>query len=411
MVNHEQTAASAGDPPAGVNLFDLLLVAAKYKRFILVTPIVVAALAAVVSMFLPQSYTATTKLLPPQQGQSPAAALLGQLGGFAALAGGVGGLKNPSDVYVAMLRSRTVADGIIRRFDLQKVYGDKTLTGTRRSLESATQINAGRDGLITIDVDDSEPKRAAALANAYAAELSRLTQTLAVTEASQRRLFLEKQLKAAKDGLSNAEVALKQTQERTGAIRLDEQGKALIDSLARLKAQVAAKEVQLTAMRSFATEANPELVLAQQELVGLRRELAKLEQRHPGGKGDVFLATESVPEIGLEYVRRLRDVKYHETMFELLAKQFEIARMEEARESSTVQVLDEAIEPEIRTKPRRKQIVLLAAVASLIGAILIAFAAETLTRPGGMLADPERLEAVKRQFAWRSRRRAGPSEV
>jgi uncharacterized protein involved in exopolysaccharide biosynthesis len=255
-------------PPAGdddeASLLDFLIVLAKHKKFIAGVTLGAAIVSAAVSLLLPNIYTGTAKVLPPQQSQSTAAMLLGQLGGLAGLAGGSVGIKNPNDLYVGMLKSRTVADNIIGRFDLQRLYDQETMVETRKEFASNSSITTGKDGLINIEFDDEDPKRAAAVANAYVEELDKLTQSLAVTEAAQRRLFFERQLKQAKDDLSNAEVALKVTQEQTGLIKLDDQGRAIIEAVAALRGQISAKEVELRAMRTFTTEHNPDYVRVRQ---------------------------------------------------------------------------------------------------------------------------------------------------
>ncbi|MBE0621244.1 MAG: lipopolysaccharide biosynthesis protein, partial [Burkholderiales bacterium] len=188
-----------------ISLLDLLIVLAKHKKLILGLPFFVAILAAIYSLFMPISYTATTKILPPLQGQSSASAMLAQLGGLAGLAAGAA--ANPSDVYVAMLKSRTVADNLIERFGLAQIYGGKYPSQVREKLTRATSIGSSKDGIITIQVGDGDPKRAADVANAYVDELEKLSQVLAVTEASRRRLFFERQFAQAKDNLAKAEAA------------------------------------------------------------------------------------------------------------------------------------------------------------------------------------------------------------
>jgi uncharacterized protein involved in exopolysaccharide biosynthesis len=327
--------------------------------------------------------------------------MLAQLGGLAGAAGGALGIKNPNDLYVGMLKSRTLADSLIQRFELQKVYDAKTMFDTRKELDTNTKITSGKDGIITIDFDDKDPRRAATVANAYVEELYKLTQTLAVTEASQRRLFFEKQLALAKDHLASAEVALRQTQERTGLIKLDEQGRAIIESVARLRAEIAAKEVQLGAMRTFATENNPDYVMVGRQLGGLRAQLAKLEKTNTAGEGDIFVPTGKVPEVGLEYVRKVRDVKYHEVLFELLAKQYEIARVDEARDTSIIQVLDKAIEPEKKSKPKRLLIVILTALVVGFLAVIWAFVREAGERARQNPQQAERLNLLRRYLLGR----------
>jgi tyrosine-protein kinase Etk/Wzc len=380
-----------------ISLLDLAIILAKHKKLILGLPLAAAIVAVGITLLLPNIYIGTAKILPPQQNQSTtAAALLGQLGGLAGLAGtALPGLKNPSDLYVGMLKSRTIADKLIARFELKKLYDEETLDETRKVLEENTTIMAGKDGLISIEFEDEEPKRAAAIANAYAEELDRLTQTLAVTEASQRRLFFEKQLKGARDSLSEAEMSLKTTQESTGLIKLDDQGKAIIESVARVRAEIAAKEVQLVAMRTFATERNPEYLLVQQQVVGLKAQLAKLETANVLGAGDILVPTGKIPEAGLEYLRRFRDVKYYEAMFEVLARQYELARIDEAKDAAILQVLDMAIEPEKKSKPKRALIVVITVLVAGFLAVLWAFIREARERAQGDPLQSERLRLIR----------------
>ncbi len=369
-------------------MIDAALFLLRHKRLLVCAPLIVAIAAAGISLLLPNYYPGVAKILPPQQNQSGAALVLSQLGTSAGLQGSAVGLKNPNELYVGMLKSRTVADRLIGRFGLQALYERDTVEDTRRVLAERTIISHGRDGLITIQYEDPERNRAAAVTNGYVEELYKLTQTLAVTEAGQRRLFLDKQLKLTKDALADAEVALKRTQETTGLIRLDEQGRAIIDAVAKLRAQIAAKEVEAGAMRSFATDVNPAYVRLQQEISGLRHELARTEKSNRAGAGDIFVPTGKVPEAGLEYVRRLREVKYYETVFELLAKQFEIAKIDEARDTSLVQVLDEAVVPERKSRPHRARIVVVSAILALLAAIVWALMRDAFVRNREALGKP-----------------------
>jgi tyrosine-protein kinase Etk/Wzc len=385
-----------------ISLIDLLIVLAKHNRLIARVTLGAAFIALVSSVLMPNIYTATATILPPQQNQSASTALLGQLGPLAGVGGGALGLKNPNDLYIGMLKSRTVADNIIRHFDLQKMYDEHTWVGTRMKLARASQISSGKDNIITIAVDDKDKKHAAVIANAYIDELARLNQTLAVTEAARRRLFFEKQLRQAKDDLANAEVALKTTQEESGLIQPDEQGRAIIGAVAKLRAEIAAKNVQLGAMGTFATTQNADYVRTQQELTGLKEQLAKLEKPGNGDiihKGDIFVPTGKVPATGMAYVRKVRDVKYYETIFDLLAKQYELAKIDEARDSSIIQVLDQAVEPETKSRPHRAIIVLLSAIAAGILSIIWAFIREAGERTR---SNPERVERMQllRRYLW-----------
>ncbi len=359
-----------------ISLLDLLIVLAERKRIILWVTAVFAVVAIIISLVLPKRYTASVVLLPPQQNSSMGAALasqLGNLGGMASLAGSSLGLKSPADMYVAMLKSRTVEDAMVQHFSLMQEYDQRYPSDARRALEKhATVDGGGKDGLIRISIEDRDPNRAAELANGYVDQFRRLSEHLAITEASQRRLFFEQQLAQAKDNLANAEEALKQTQQKTGMIQLDSQARALIESAASLRAQIAAKEVQIVSMRTFATSENSQLVQAQQELDGLRAQLAKLGGSENSADTSLMMSKGRVPEAGLEYVRRLRDVKYNETIFDILARQFEVAKLDEAKEGALIQVVDAAVPPDRRSFPKRGIIVIGATIAGFFVGIIIA---------------------------------------
>jgi uncharacterized protein involved in exopolysaccharide biosynthesis len=385
-----------------ISLLDLLIVLAKHKRIVLGIPFVAAIAAAIISLLIPNIYTGTTRILPPQQSASAASALLSQLGGavggLAGAAGGAFGIRNPNDLYIGMLKSRTVADNLITRFDLNKVYQQELQSDARKVLEGNTLIIAGRDGIITIDVDDRDPRRAAELANAYVDELMKLTKVLAVTEASQRRLFFERQLVQAKDNLTATEMAARQGLQKGGLAQVDAQGRSMIEVTARLRAQISVKEVQIGSMRTFAAEGNPELQRTQEELQALKRELVRIEGSSPVtavGKGEV------VGTSGLDNLSRLRDVKYYEFLYELLAKQYELAKIDEAKDATIVQVMDRAIEPDRKSKPRRSLIVLLSILVAVFVSIFWAFIREAAAR---VRADPEqtpRLEALRGYLRWK----------
>lgn len=331
--------------------------------------------------------------------------MLGQLGGLAGTAGSLAGIKNPNDLYVGLLESRTIADKLIERFKLKSRYEKATMDDTRKTLSGFSNISNGKkDGLISISVEDSDPKIAAELANAYVKELAKLTQTMAITESSQRRLFFEKQLKDAKEQLAKAEIALRATQEKTGLIQLDGQVQAIIGNVAQLKGAIAAKEIQLNAMRSFAAPQNPELLRSQEELRGMQVQLSKLE-RSRTGNGDLMVPTGSIPEVGVEYVRSLRDVKYYETVFELLAKQFELAKIDEAKDSSLIQVLDEAIPAERKSAPLRGLITLIAVAVGGVLGIVMAFASAIYTESRRSSESRERWE--KLSSVWKNSTRKG----
>lgn len=384
-----------------VDIVELLTVLAKHKKMIVGTALLFAALTAGISLAMPNIYTASTKILPPQQSQSSATAILGQLGALGGLAGNSIGLKNPADIYVGFLGSRTVGDRIIKRFDLDKVYETKLHSDTLKVLAGVSTFATGKEGLIGIDVDDKDPKRAAAMANAYVEELRQLMATLAVSDAAQRRAFFEAQLLDAKRKLADSEVELKKVQEKTGLIRLEGQSEVLIAAAANLRAEIAAKEVQLGAMRTFATTNNPEYVRLQQEIGGLRGQLTKSETGMNSGKGDISVSTSRMPEVGLEYVRKVRDVKYNEAIFEVMSKQFEIAKLDEAKDSGTLQVLDAAVEPDRKSKPKRSLMVLMGTLVGGFLAVCTAFFKEWKRAVTDRVGSPEQLRLARLRTAMR----------
>ena len=388
-----------------INLLDYLIVLLKRKKLIISITSGAALITAIISLIMTPIYRAETRILPPQTGSSSiAVGMLSQMSGAQGITESLG-LKTPSDLYIGMLESRTIADRIIDRFNLMELYKAEYREDARKELfEDALEAETDKDtDIITIDVEDKDPKRAADMANAFVEELKNLTKGLAVTEASQRRLFFEEQLKDTKMALVKAEEEMQGFQEKTGALQVDAQTKAIIEGIAMLRAQIAAKEVQLKVMRTYATAQNPDLQRAEDELNGLKAELGKLEAK--GGSGhDSLIPTGRIPEIGTEYIRKLRDLKFNETLYELLAKQFEAAKLDEAKEAAVIQVIDKAIPPEKRAKPKRTLMVLIATFTGFFLSIFVAFFAEYKERASKDPENKARFETLKRYaIFWRKR--------
>ncbi|WFR79442.1 GNVR domain-containing protein [Janthinobacterium rivuli] len=342
-----------------IHLLDILTALARQKKILFMVPLVTGVLSIAAAFLIKPTFLSTAVILPPQQQSSGVSAMLGQLGGLAGAAGGITGLKNPNDLYVAMLQSRTIADKLISQFDLKTRFDVETLDEARRKLDGMATVVNDKAGTISVLVEDKDPKFAAQIANAFVSELSNLTKGLAITDAAQRRLFFEKQLVAVKDDLANAEIALRKTQESTGLLQLDGQVEGIIRNVAQLEGTIAAKEVQLNAMRSFATNNNPDLMRLQGEIQGYQAQLARLKTGKSSKDGDLMVPTGKIPEVGVEYIRSLRNVKYQETIFELLSKQYELAKIDEAKESSNIQILDNAVPAEKKSKPKKLIIILL----------------------------------------------------
>ena len=363
-----------------IHLLDILTALARQKKILFTVPLITGVLAIAAAFLIKPTYSSTAVILPPQQQSSGVSAMLGQLGGLAGAAGGITGLKNPNDLYVAMLQSRTIADKLISRFDLKTRFEEETLDEARKKLDKIATVVSDKAGTISVLVEDKDPKFAAELANAFVSELSNLTKGLAITDAAQRRLFFEKQLIAVKDDLANAEIALRKTQESTGMLQLDGQVQGIIRNVAQLEGTIAAKEVQLNAMRSFATNNNPDLLRLQGEIQGYQAQLEKLKTGKLSKDGDLMVPTGKIPEVGIEYIRSLRNVKYQETIFELLSKQYELAKIDEAKESSNIQILDNAVPAEKKSKPKKLIIIFIGFIGGAFFALFMALIREAYLR-------------------------------
>lgn len=398
--------APARRAPPPFDPLDLVLVLARRWRWLVLWPLAAAALAAAVTMVLPFRYTATTRMLPPQASQSTASAMLSQLGGLAGVAGGALGIKNPSELYLGMLRSASVADAVIERFGLRERWGGDYLVETRELLAGRTRMKADKSGIITVEVTAETAELAADLANAYVEQLHRLTSTLAVTEAAQRRIFFERQLQQAKDKLAEAEANLRQAIDTGGLVSVDAQSRAAVETVARLRAELSLKEVQIGAMRAYARPDHPDLRRAEQELQSVRRQVAHLETGL-GVEGAAPLPGGAPPTSGVGNIRLVREVKYQEVLFELLARQYEVARVDESKDAPVIQVLDRAAPPEKRSFPRRTLTVILTAAAALLLAVGAAFAREALDAAALDPVRREKLAALR--AALRRRPPAGPA--
>ncbi len=384
-----------------VSLLDLLIALA-HRRVRMVQIIGCTTLVGIVlALVLPVRYTATITILPPQQNSSVGSTLMSQLGALGSLssfAGGTLGLKNPNDLQVALLKSRTVEDAMVDRFHLMDLYNRKLRSSAIKKFESEVAVGDGaKDGLIRISVTGSSPQRAADMANAYIDEFKKFPATLAVTEASQRRLFFENQMVQAKDNLTQAEEDLKLTEQKTGLLQLDAQARSAISFAADLRAQIAAKQVEINAMRSYATGDNPQLQIAEQQLAGLQAQEAKLAS-DATSPANVFLSKRSLQASSIEYIQKLRNVRYYETIFDLMARQYEIAKVDEARQGAIVQVVDHASVPDHHSSPLRTLIVLGFVLFGVVLSFIWALASESLNRISRNPAEKIRLDELKRSF-------------
>lgn len=368
-----------------ISLLDLMQVVVDNLRLLIMGPLLAGLIALGVSFIIAPTFTAKTQFLPPQQQQSAAASMLASLGSLGGLAGAAAGLKNPGDQYIAFMKSVSVQDALIDRFQLTERYNAKLKTDSRTALNGAVRIASGKDGLISIEVDDKDPKFAADLANAHVEELHKLLSRLAVTEAQQRRLFFEKQLAQTKDNLVKAEQALKSTGVNSSALKSTPA--AAVETVARLKAAISAQEVKLASMRGYLAESSPDFKQALNELGAFKAQLAKAERDEP------------TPQGGSDYVARFRDYKYHETLFELFAKQYEIARVDESREGAVIQVLDPAQPPERKSKPKRALVAIITTLAAGFALLLWVFVRQAMRNASQNPETSGKLQALR--SSWR----------
>ncbi len=385
MTEQDVNADKTGDEDE-ISLLDLLQTVVDNLRLLVLGPLVVGLAALGISFAIPPTFTASTQFLPPQQQQSATAAMLQSLGALGGLAGAATGIKNPNDQFVSFMQSRTLQDALIERFKLQERYEAKFLEDTRRELAMNARISSGKDGLIRVEVDDKDPAFAAELANAHVQELTQLLGRLAVTEAQQRRLFFEKQLNSAKDNLTQAEQALQTSGVNASALKANPQ--AAVAGLAQLQAAITAQEVKVASMRGYLTENAPDFRQAMTELGALRAQLGQAEKAQaPAQQGDS------------DYVAKYRDFKYHETLFELFSKQYELARVDESREGALIQIVDVAQAPERKSKPKKATIAVLATLGTGFALLLFVFVRQALRNAGQDAESAAKLQNLSRAWA------------
>jgi tyrosine-protein kinase Etk/Wzc len=381
-----------------ISLLYLLQVVADHLRLLVLAPLAVGLVALGLSFLITPVFTARSLILPPAQQASAATALLANLGPLAGAAGAAAGLKNPGDQYVAFLKSASVQDALISRFKLVERFEVKFKDDARKQLAAVSRISAGmKDGTISIEVDDPDPRVAADLANAYVEELQRLTSRLALTEAQQRRRFFEAQLTQTRDKLTQAEQALKASGVNPGAIKANPA--AAVSALAQLQAQITAQEIRLASYRGYLTEGAPEIRQGLVELAALREQLRRLEAS----------STDSGNGGGSDYVARYREFKYQETLFDLFSRQFELARVDESRETTGAQVIDAAQPPERKSKPKKAQIAMVATLASGFALLILVFLRHAFRSAAQQPDTQARLARLRGSLAAAIGRRARPA--
>lgn len=386
----EDFSDSTMEPPdeGSVDMLERLIPIARAWRWLVFGPLVVGLIALGIAFVIKPTFTASAVFMPPQQQQSQAAATLASLGALASLAGANSPGRTPADQYIALLQSVTLSERIIERFKLMEVYEETFRVDARRELDKRTRFSVGKkDGLIRVEVDDKVPERAANMANAYVEELRKLSASLALTEAQQRRVFFENQLQATRERLTQAQQRLEASGIGQGALRAEP--KAAAEAYAKLRAETTAAEVRLRSLRQTLSENTPEVKAAQSVVASLSQELQKAERQSVPAGPDA------------DYISRYRDYKYQETLLDLFARQYELARVDEAKEGALFQVIDPATPPEKKSAPKR---LLVAAVSALVAFVVLLAIVLVRSSWARIATDPQRAGAVAQlRKAWGNR--------
>lgn len=402
-----------------VTLLDLALIVAKRKRIIVFGTLFFILLAIIANFTMKPAYQAEAKILIPQSASS-GSAMLSQIAGAGAagIVGGMLGLGSSASMYYGLVKSRAIVDALIDTHNLcesyakDRVFPLSLLPYTRDDCRDkvlsilSPQLDT-ESGIITIDLEDSGPKRVAGMANTVVDELLKLNMKLVMAEASQRRAFYDGELRKAHEALSKSEDEVRQFQERSGAIQIEDQARAILDGIATLEAQIAAKEIQIKVMKTYATPMNPDLKRTQEELAGLKEQRRRLEEKNatynPAGQtsqGNVIIPTAEIPSLGTDYLRKMREFKYQETLYLLLLKQYEVARLDEAKDPGVIQVVDRGVVPEKKVRPK---LILMLVASTFVGFFFSVFAAFLLEYLKRTSNDPS--SRVKwRNLLWHIRR-------
>ncbi len=358
-----------------LSLIEYARVIRSYKKFILVTTSVVFTISLIAAFLLPRQYMARVSILPPQV-ESPGGAFGSQVQGLlSSMPSGLSDISQPADIWIGILDSQSLLDSIIKRFDLRNAYGEDTLEGALEKLRSRVSVEKSDENIISVTVLDNDPQKAADMANAFVEELDRINKELSITSGRRTRIFLEKRLEETRTELAALEDSMKAFQVKSGAVKIDDQSRALIDVVGSLKGQILAKEVELKTLLSYATESNPQVQTARVQLAELNSKLAEFASGAGQGleQTDILIPTQKIPGLSLSYARLLRDLTIQTRLFEMLTQQYETAKILEAKDSPTVQVLDRAYPPEKHARPRSAVIIVFSTAAALALSILFSF--------------------------------------
>jgi tyrosine-protein kinase Etk/Wzc len=393
-----------------IKLTDLLLVLLKRKKVILLFVSAAIVVSVVKSLLLPFGYTATARILPPSESSSTLSPLSQITGVFGIWPGRFG--RTTADTCVGILQSDAVADILIDRFDLKDYFKRKYKSDLYNTLRGIAKFDVDRKTqIISISVEDKDPKRAADMANAYVDALDQINQKVNATEGHRKRVFLESRLKKVVQDLSKAETDLKTFQEKNNLVAIGDQARVAIEGAAKIKGEIIASQTELEILKQFGTERQNEAIMLKSKIAELNKQLAKMETGNPDkdkaddakkseNNPDFYIPFNEMPALGIQLARFMREVKVQEKVFELVTSQYEMAKIDEAKDMTTIQVLDKAFPPDRRSSPRRTQIVILSTVVAFFFAVFLAFVLEYVDR--FKREDPEGYNQLRRGLmVWR----------
>ena len=396
------------------------------RRFVLRCVVVGLVVGTLVAFLIRNRYESTAQLMPPDpQSTSNPAMLAGLSGstGMGLLAGDLLGIKSTGALFVGVLRSRTVEDRVVDRFDLERVYGTSLRMKARKKLAQCTAIGEDRkSGIITITVTDRDPNRAAAIAAAYVDELNTLIAQLSTSSARRERIFLENRLIAVKQDLESAEKDFSQFASSKGAIDITEQGKAMVGAAATLEGQLIAAQSELEGLKQIYSDQNVRVRSTQARINEMRQQIRRLggvsgtgaENVNDPGKELPYPTLRQLPILGVPYADKLRHLRVQEAVFETLTKQNELAKVEEAKEIPSVKVLDVPVVPEHKTYPPRLLIMVWGVICG--GIVAIGWVVgqhhwkETDARDPGKVLAEEVFRTLTARMPWSSRNGTGHAQ-
>jgi capsule polysaccharide export protein KpsE/RkpR len=369
-----------------------------------------------IACLIPSRYASTTRLMPPDppqgQGLAALASIAGRMGAsFGALGGDLLGMRTSADLFAGVLQSRTVEDELIAKFDLRNVYGRSRWVDARKELERRTDISIDRKtDIVTIRVTDHDPQRAAALAQEYVAELNRVVTQLNTSSAHRERVFLEARLGEVKADLEASEKDFSEFASKNGTFDIKEQGKAMVESAAMLEGQLIAARTELQGLRQIYTDNNVRVRAAQARVAELESQIRRIGGMNEPADGRVtsegalYPSLRKLPLLGVTYADLYRRTKVEESVFEALTQQFEVAKVQEAKEVPSVKVLDPPDIPEKKVFPPRLLLVLTGAMLAFVIGVGWIFATDrwqnTDPQDPGKILILDMVESVKPQLEY-----------